>query len=76
MESTQATGSPVEARGTSVAELWATYQGLDAEYASKQQQADRCWSAYEVASARQREAWDAAHAAYLEWHAVVMGGGR
>ena len=73
MESTQATGSPVEAQGTSVAELSATYLGLDAEYASKQQEADRCWSAYEEASQRQREAWDAAHAAYLAWHAAVSG---
>ena len=73
MQSTQATGSPVEAQGSSVAELWATYQGLDAEYASQQQQADRCWSAYEEASARQRECWDAAHAAHLAWHAAVSG---
>jgi hypothetical protein len=70
---TQATGSPVEAQGASVAELWATYEGLDAEYASQVQEADRCWSAYEVASGRQREARDAAHAAYLEWHAAVSG---
>lgn len=75
MEGTRATGSPVGVQGASAAEWWSTYEGLDAEYASKAEEADRCWSAYEEASRVQRESWDAAHAAYQAWwSAAVLGG--
>jgi len=71
VESTQATGSPVEEQGASAEELWATYEGLMAEHAEHVQTEESCWSAWRTAAASRNQSWDAATAAYAAWNTAA-----
>lgn len=63
-----------EITAQSTQDLWATYEGLSAEYEQAKQETDTRHAAYEAARKREREAWDASQVAYAAYRTAVDGG--
>lgn len=63
-----------EITAQSTEDLWATYEGLLAEYDEVVKETDARWAGYLAASTREREAWGASQVAYAAYRTAVDGG--